>query len=156
MMVKHALGKTLLSLGMLAGLCLFVASANATVKPGEVITPTNAAQVRDLVSPGVYYAVVHGMRMNIIPSERVDWPPPYKDATEKYSQQVRLTNDHRSIVGYVAGQPFPLIDPNDPYVATKIIWNNVFRPISSDDYDLRFYDCQSEYVQAGPGPEHDR
>jgi len=149
MMVKHALGKTLLSLGMLAGLCLFVASANATVKPGEVITPTNAAQVRDLVSPGVYYAVVHGMRMNIIPSERVDWPPPYKDATEKYSQQVRLTNDHRSIVGYVAGQPFPLIDPNDPYVATKIIWNNVFRPISSDDYDLRFYDCQSEYVKPG-------
>ena len=82
-------------------------------------------------------------------SERVDWPPPYREATEKYSQQVRLTNDHRSIVGYVAGQPFPLIDPNDPYVATKIIWNNVFRPISSDDYDLRFYDCQSEYVSPG-------
>src|SRR5208282_3917656 len=148
-MVKHALGKKLLSLGVLTGLCLIVASANATVKPGDVITPTNAAQVRDLVSPGVYYAVTHGMRMNIVPTERVDWPPPYKDATEKYSQQVRLTNDHRSMVGYVAGQPFPLIDPNDPYVATKIIWNNVFRPISSDDYDLRFYDCQSEYVRPG-------
>ena len=146
MMVKHALGKTSLSLGMLAGLCLFVASANATVKPGEVITPTNAAQVRDLVSPGVYYAVVHGMRMNIIPSERVDWPPPYKDATEKYSQQVRLTNDHRSIVGYVAGQPFPLIDANDPDVATKIVWNNVFRPIQSDDYDLRYFDCDTVYT----------
>src|ERR1017187_2609880 len=23
-------------------------------------------------------------------SERIDWPPPYKDATEKYSSQVRL------------------------------------------------------------------
>ena len=82
-------------------------------------------------------------------AERVDWPPPYRDATEKYSQQVRLTNDHRSIIGYVAGQPFPLIDPNDPYVGTKIIWNNVFRPIQSDDYDLRFFDCQSEYVRPG-------
>ena len=149
-MVKHALGKAMLSVGALTiGLCLLVASANATVKPGDVIAPSNAALVKDLVSPGVYYAVTHGMRMNIIASERVDWPPPYREATEKYAQQVRLTNDHRSMVGYVAGQPFPLIDANDPYVGTKIIWNNVFRPISSDDYDLRFYDCQSEYVRPG-------
>ena len=149
-MVRHVLGKAMLSVGTLAiGLCLIAASANATVKAGDVITPSNAAQVKDLVSPGVYYAVTHGMRMNIIAPERVDWPPPYRDATEKYSQQVRLTNDHRSMVGYVAGQAFPLIDPNDPYVATKIMWNNVFRPISTDDYDLRFYDCQSEYVRPG-------
>ncbi len=149
-MVRQALGKTLLGVGALTlGLCLIVASANATVKPGDVITPENAAQVKDLVSPGVFYSVTHGMRINVVPAERVDWPPPYKDATEKYSAQVRLTNDHRSMIGYVAGQPFPLIDPNDPYVATKIIWNNVFRPISSDDYDLRFYDCQSEYVRTG-------
>ena len=149
-MVRHVLGKTMLSAGTLAiGLCLIVASANATLKPGDVIAPSNAAQVKDLVSPGVYYAVTHGMRMEIIAPERVDWPPPYREATEKYSQQVRLTNDHRSMVGYVAGQPFPLIDANDPYVGAKIIWNNVFRPISSDDYDLRFYDCQSEYVRPG-------
>src|SRR6266852_3999109 len=149
-MVRHGLGKTLLSVGTLAfSLCLMVASANATVKPGDVITPENAALVKDLVSPGVFYTVTHGMRIDVVPTERVDWPPPYKDATEKYSAQVRLTNDHRSMIGYVAGQPFPLIDPNDPYVATKIIWNNVFRPISSDDYDLRFYDCQSEYVRPG-------
>ena len=45
------------------------------------------------------------------------------------------------MIGYVAGQPFPLIDANDPYVAEKIIWNNVFRPIQSDDYDLRYFDC---------------
>ncbi len=148
-MVKHAFGE-MVCVGTLAiGLCLIAASANAAVRVGEVITPANAAQVKDLVSPGVYYAVTHGMRMEIVPSERVDWPPPYRDATEKYSQQVRLTNDHRSIIGYVAGQPFPLIDANDPYVGTKIIWNNVFRPIQSDDYDLRFFDCQSEYVRPG-------
>ncbi len=51
---------------------------------------------------------------------------------------------------YVAGQPFPLIDPNDPWVATKVIWNNVFRPITSDDYDLRFYDCDSAFSTRGP------
>jgi len=123
--------------------------APAQVKPGDIIGSDNASQVRDLVSPGVYYKVAHGMTLKIIPTSRVDWPPPYKDATEKYSAQVQLSHDHRSIVGYVAGQPFPMIDANDPYVASKIIWNNVFRPITTDDYDLRFYDCDTSYQTTG-------
>src|ERR1019366_9446956 len=40
---------------MLMLLYLAVAPANASVKPGDVITPANAAQVKDLVSPGVFY-----------------------------------------------------------------------------------------------------
>jgi uncharacterized protein DUF1329 len=124
---------------------LAVDPAWAQVGPGDFITPENAAKVKALVSPGVYYKVAHGMTMKIVPTEQVDWPPPYKEATEKYSPQVRLSADHRSLVGYAAGQPFPFVDVNDPYVAEKIIWNNAFRPISTDDYDLRFYDCDSEY-----------
>ena len=129
---------------MLALLCLSL-PGEAGVKPGDFITPDNGAQVVDLVSPGVYYRVQHGMTMKIVPTMRVDWPPPYKDATEKYSSQVALSKDHRTVVGYVAGQPFPLIDANDPDVATKIVWNNVFRPIQSDDYDLRYFDCDTVY-----------
>ena len=121
----------------------------AAVQPGDFITPDKAAQVKELVSPGVFYKVERGMTMKIIAPQRVDWPPPYKEATEKYSGQVRLTGDGRSLLGYVAGQPFPLLDPNDPSMATKIIWNNVFRPITSDDYDLRFYDCDSSYTRRG-------
>jgi len=34
-------------------------------------------------------------------------------------------------------------------VATKIIWNNVFRPITTDDYDLRFYDCDTAMQSKG-------
>src|SRR5271169_752087 len=95
---------------------VFATVAQAGVKPGDVITAQNADQVKDVVSPGVFWMVKHDMRMNITSAERVDWPPPYKEATEKYSAQVRLAADHRSMVGYVAGQPFPLIDANDPYV----------------------------------------
>ena len=43
-----------------------------------------------------------------------------------------------------------MIDPNDPWVANKVVWNNVFRPITSDDYDLRFYDCDSAFTKNGP------
>jgi hypothetical protein len=134
---------------MLAVLAVSTPS-QAQVKPGDFITPDNAEKVRDVVSPGVFYKVQNGMTMKIVPTERVDWPPPYMDATEKYSAQVRLTPDHKSLVGYVAGQPFPLIDVNDPDIATKIVWNNVFRPITTDDYDLRFYDCDSSYERRGP------
>ena len=91
----------------------------AEVKPGDFITMQNAPKVKDLVSPGVYYKVEKGMSMKIVPTARIDWPPPYKDATEKYSAQVTLTPSKRSILGYVAGQPFPLIDSNDPEVAVK-------------------------------------
>ncbi len=134
---------------LLLGLAALCSTAVGGVKPGDVITAQTADRVKDLVSPGIFYMVQHDMRMNIVPAGRVDWPPPYKEATEKYSAQVRLTSDHRSLIGYVAGQPFPLIDSNDPYVGTKVIWNNVFRPIQSDDYDLRFFDCQSQYVSPG-------
>ena len=124
--------------------------SSAEVKPGDFITQDNATKVQDLLSPGVYYKVQNGMSMKIAPTERVDWPPPYKDATEKYSGQVRLSDDHRSLVGYVAGQPFPLIDPNDPYAGAKIVWNLVYKPFYSDDYDLRFYDGDTEYTAKGP------
>ncbi|MHB8383201.1 MAG: DUF1329 domain-containing protein [Candidatus Binataceae bacterium] len=128
-----------------ASLVLLAAPAAAQVKPGDKIGPDNAYKVKDLVSPGVYWRVQNGMQMVITPTERIDWPPPYKEATEKYSPQVRLSADHRSLVGYVAGQPFPLLDSNDPEVANKIMWNYFFRPISTDDYDLRFFDCESVY-----------
>jgi len=126
----------------------FAASARpayAQVKPGDFITWENATKVKDLVSPGAYMRVQHGMTIKVEATERIDWPPPYKDATEKYSAQVRLTSDGRTLVGYVAGQPFPIIDENDPHAANKIMWNEVFRPISSDDYDLRWFDCDAEY-----------
>src|SRR6516165_7182960 len=140
------------TVGVLATLALLVFSlpSYAEVKPGDFITPANASKVQDLLSPGVYYKVERGMQMKIVPTSRIDWPPPYKDATEKYSGQVGLSVDHRTVVGYVAGQPFPLIDANDRDAATKIMWNNVFRPIISDDYDLRFYDCYSLYQGKGP------
>ena len=135
---------------MFTFLAFGLGEARAQVKPGQMITAENAKQVQDLVSPGVYYKVSHGMSMKITPTQRIDWPPPYKDATEKYSSQVSLSKDRRTVVGYVAGQPFPLVDSNDPDIAVKVMWNNVFRPIQSDDYDLRFYDCDSAFVKRGP------
>jgi hypothetical protein len=112
------------------------ASYAGTVKPGDVITPDNASAVADLVSPGNFELVKQGMRMNIVPTGRLEWPPPYKTASEKYAPQVRL-NDKGELQNYVAGQPFPLLEPNDPQIATKVMWNFSFRPQYTDDVDIR-------------------
>ena len=116
-----------------------------------MISAKNAEQVRALVSPGAFEAVSKGMAMNIVAPSRVDWPPPYQDATEKYSGQVRLGANNRDLMGYVAGQPFPILDPNDSNVATKIMWNQYFKPIATDDFDLRFFECQ--VAKQNPGAD---
>ena len=113
------------------------APAQAGVKPGDVITKDNADKVVELLSPGNYVLVREGMQLKIVPTDKLDWPPPFRTATEKYSPQVQLLSDG-TLKGYVAGQPFPLVDPNDPQVATKVMWNFSYRPLYSDDIDMRF------------------
>jgi len=125
--------------------------ARAQVSPGQTIGSNNANLVKNLVSPGTLAAIGKGMQLKIVRPKRVEWPPPFRVATEKYSSQVRLSPDHRTIVGYVAGQPFPLLDTNDPFIATKIMWNSSLRPIATDDADLRFFECQ--VVPFNPGGE---
>jgi hypothetical protein len=148
-LVRSAAVLVLAAWVFVAAFSISATPACAQVKPGDFITPRNAYRVKDLVAPGLYWRVKHGMTMKIVPTRAIDWPPPYKDATEKYSSQVRLTPDRQSLEGYVAGLPFPFIDTNDPDVAVKIAWNMTFRPMWTDDLDARFFGCQSVYVRPG-------
>ena len=107
-------------------------SARAGVNPGDTITGDQADKVADLVSPGNLILVKQGMTMKIVPTDRLEWPPPYKSATEKYSPQVSLAPDG-TLKGYSAGLPFPLVDANDPNAALKVMWNFSYRPLYTDD-----------------------
>jgi hypothetical protein len=107
-------------------------SPSAGVTPGDTITKDQADKVADLVSPGNLLLVKQGMTMKIVPTERLEWPPPYKAATEKYSSQVQLGPDG-TLKNYLAGLPFPLVDANDPQAAQKVMWNFSYRPLYSDD-----------------------
>lgn len=150
---------TLNRLATVAGLVLTIAlvstaaPAGAQVKPGDVVTPDNAAKVEGLVSPGNFILVEQGMTMKIVPTGHLDWPPPYKDATERYSSQVSLAADG-DLRNYVAGLPFPLVDANDPQAATKIIWNFAFRPLCSDDVDARNVEAVSHRAGSTNEIEH--
>ena len=128
-------------------------TARAQVCDGDVITPANASKVQTLVSPGNLVLVEHGMKITIEPAEHLEWPPPYKDATEKYSSQAALTREG-NLGTYLAGLPLPLVDANDPQAATKIMWNFQFRPSSTDDLDARNIEVISRAAGSSKEIEH--
>ena len=129
--MKVKMNHVMAALVALAGLSV-AGSPNAGVNPGDTITKDQADKVADLVSPGNLILVKQGMTMKIVPTERLEWPPPYKAATEKYSPQVQLAPDG-SPKNYSAGLPFPLVDANDPQAALKVMWNFSYRPLYTDD-----------------------
>src|SRR5271155_3605695 len=150
---SHMTFKRFVTVAALASMIGFIAPpvpAGAQVKPGDVITPDNASKVEGLVSPGNLILVKQGMKMKIVPTGHLDWPPPYKAATEQYSPQVSLT-PNGELKNYVAGQPFPLLDANDPQVATKVMWNFSFSPLYTDDVDVRDVEVASYGVGTGLG-----
>jgi hypothetical protein len=101
--------------------------------PGTKIDKTNMERFEEYLPPSVQNMLMLGMRIDVRPAESCPWPRIFREATEKYSKQVTLADDYKSIEGYVAGMPFPEIDANDPAVAWKIMWNHEYKPAYTDD-----------------------
>jgi hypothetical protein len=123
--------------------------ARADVKPGDVVTAANVDQAKDLISPGLEWCVRRGMPLRVIEPRKIEWPKAYKEATEKYSGQVKLSADGLKLENYVAGLPFPKIDANDPQAALKIMWNYDYKFLTTDDVDLREFDADTGPIGSG-------
>jgi len=139
------------TLGLASELAIVVLAgrAAADVVPGDVITSVNIEKVKDLTSPGMQWIVRNGMKMKIVAPKKITLPPPYVQATEQYSSQVKLAPDGLSLENWVAGQPFPTIDPNDKDAAKKIMYNYQARWGESDDLDLRNFDADTGTIGHG-------
>jgi hypothetical protein len=102
-------------------------------KVGTVITKDNMAQYKEALFPTAEYFLQNGMTIWVADTIHYEWPPLYKEATEKYASQVKLSPDGRELLNYVAGAPFPRIDPNDPQAAVKWMWNYEQGPRFTDN-----------------------
>jgi Protein of unknown function (DUF1329) len=149
-MITRVLRGSLLAAVAALSLAIGADAARAQPAPGTVINKANADQVKDFVSPGIMWCLDKGMAMKIAPYKKIEWNPPYKEATEKNAGQVKLASDGRALEGYVAGLPFPKIDANDPDVALKIMFNYEYKPYISDDADLRNFDADTGTVSERP------
>jgi hypothetical protein len=107
-------------------------------------------KVKDLVSPGVQWCIQKGMALKIGETRSIAWPAKYKEATEKFSGQVKLNG--LNLENYVAGQPFPVIDPNDPAIAVKIMWNYGYTPALTDDSAAKNFDADTGPIFGGTSP----
>jgi hypothetical protein len=132
-------------------LLLLAAMASADVAPGDKIDSQSVDKVKDLISPGMEWCVKRGWPITISETKRIEWPKAYKEATEKYSGQVKLSADGLNVHNYVAGLPFPNIDTSDPQVAYKIMWNYSYNFLTTDDVDLRNFDADTGSI-ADKGP----
>lgn len=100
---------------------------------GMVVNKDNAEKYAEVLNPTQQYMLKHGATMPVTEYRKYEWQPVYKEATEKYSSQVRLSPDGRDIVNYVAGAPFPIIDENDPQAGAKWMWNHEQGPKYTDN-----------------------
>jgi hypothetical protein len=69
--------------------------------------------------------------LEVGPTVKIGLPRKFREDTEKYHNQVKLVpaGDGYSVSGYVAGIPFPDIDPNDPQAGVKLIYDNYYNYI---------------------------
>jgi hypothetical protein len=142
--------RTLLALAAAALLSGGIAGvARADVSPGDKINDQNVDKVKDLISPGLEWCIRRGLPITVTESKRVERPRAYKEATEKYAGQVKLSADGLTVDNYVAGQPFPNLDPSDPQLAVKIMWNYEYGFVNGlDDTDLRNFDADTGSIPA--------
>jgi len=133
-------------------ICLRALVATADVSPGDKINDSNVDKAKDLISPGLEWCIKHGLPITVVETKKVEWPRAYKEATEKYAGQVKLTPDGMNVQNYVAGQPFPALDPKDPQFAIKVMWNYEYGFVNGiDDTDLRNFDADTGSIPAkGP------
>jgi len=107
----------------------------ATLMPGTVIDANNIAGYIQYLPAAAEAAVRHGLKIQVVPTKRLDWSAGFTQATEKYSSQVGLDKDDY-ITNYVAGAPFPTVDLTDPKAAVKIAYNWHMGPFMPDDFSL--------------------
>ncbi len=117
-------------------------ASSAQVSPGDTIDRTKIDKVKEITSPGVQAAVDNGMELNIVAYEKIVTSAVYDQATEQYSGQVTL-DDRNGLVNWVAARPFPKLDPADPKIGTKVMWNFGRNPYFTDDFNVHLPDADT-------------
>ena len=119
-------------------------SAQAEQRPpaGSFVDASNLSEYADMLGPGMTWIVNRGARLPIQEYKHIEHPPPLREATEKYSAQVELSEDGTHLLNHVAGLPFPTIDNEEEFAAAKHMFN-FNAAIAVDDLDLRNFDCDT-------------
>jgi hypothetical protein len=91
--------------------------------PGTQIAQDSWKAAQLYLPPEILDRVKAG-ELSFTVQETTDLPvsEPYIEATKRYAEQVKIGADGE-LEGYIAGLPFPVLDPADPQAGMKAAWN---------------------------------
>jgi hypothetical protein len=113
--------------------------------PQTQIDSRNLPAFENLLPGALAFAVRHGMKIQIQPTHRIEWPKAYQAATEQHSGQVRIgPND--TIENYVDGLPFPSVAASELKAGVKVAYNWRYGPFEPGDAVLDTTQRTSAYV----------
>lgn len=118
--------------------------------PGVTVARANAQLAKDAL-PAEVLQLVEAGDVELPIQETTDLPPrtSYLDATRQHAQGVSLNGD-KALTNYIAGAPFPVLDPADPHAGEKLAWNLRFRDMG-ESFELRAHPQQ---INTSGGVEH--
>ncbi len=107
------------------------------IKPGMTLDSSTAGAAKGLLPPEILAHYEKNEYINQIvdwPDSKFTWPEDFQAASKKNEGRFGLAKDGSVLEkasgqqpSYVMGFPFPNLDPNDPDVAPKAIWNYFYR-----------------------------
>jgi hypothetical protein len=106
------------------------------LKPGEVIGPNNWKKIEGMVVGYYLQRIKEGQTILIGAPPKISLLQDFLKATGNYSGQAKI-NAQDGLDGYVAGQPFPSVDPQDPKAGLKIMYNFYWRWLGDDAISAR-------------------
>jgi hypothetical protein len=125
---QFAGGAILLTLLAISSHC---SASEADLKPGDTVGPENWEKAKGMVGENLLNRIRQGYSFKIKEPKNFKLPKEYLEATERYSAQVRLSNNGE-LLNYVAGLPFPNFDPTDLQAGLKLAWNFYWRWLGDD------------------------
>ena len=144
-------------IGLLVATFMLASSVGAAELPaGTVVSAVNLdAMLNDTFDGHVLVDVIpesmrflirkYALQIKLKKINKLPVDDSYYRATEKYSGQVEIDPTTKLLKNYVAGTPFPTVDPTDPLSGYKVMWNNFYYfsisgPSLDGDYDQLLID----------------
>lgn len=119
-------------------------------EPGSVLTAADIERWKHLLGPSVQWTLQRGAKIAVAATQPIPIEAARAAATERYHDQVTLTDDGTDIRNFVAGMPFPIVSDDDPHAAIKVMFNQQARVVV-DDVDVRKTHCDTGRISDGSG-----
>lgn len=124
-----------LALTLMAGVAAWSGAGATELAEGTVIDKSNLDSVLsdtfqgktiDSLVPEPMRLLVreHGLTLPLAQVTPFQVDPLYYEVTKKFSGAVEYDPQTKTLKNYVAGIPFPEIDPADAHAGIKVVWNN--------------------------------